>query len=57
MKNIKNNEISREELIKTFEILFNKGLINKDELQKAIMLANERYKSFNQIKIDITTQM
>lgn len=55
--NNENNEVSREELIKTFELLFEQGLIDKTELQNAISLANEKYKSINQIKIDITTYM
>lgn len=55
--NNENNEVSREELIKVFELLFEQGLIDKTELQNAISLANEKYKSINQIKIDITTYM
>lgn len=55
--NNENNEVSREELIKAFELLFKQGLIDKTELQNAISLANEKYKSINQIKIDITTYM
>lgn len=49
--NIYSNEVSREELIKTFEILFDKQLINRSELQHAIFIINERYKAINQLKI------
>lgn len=42
---IDDQEVSREELIKAFEILFENKLINKNELQRVITLANERYKS------------
>jgi hypothetical protein len=38
-------EVGREELISVFEILHEKGLINKHELQKSVFLANEKYKS------------
>ena len=53
--NVEMQEVCKEELIKTFEILHNKGLINKSELQRAIMLANEKYKSikFIENKINI----
>lgn len=51
-KNLNNNtphiniqEVGREELISVFEILHENGLINKYELQRAISLANEKYKS------------
>ena len=44
-----NQEISREELIKTFEILYKKGLINNSELQRAISISNSKYKSIRQI--------
>lgn len=43
------NEVSREELIKTFEILYDKQLINYSELQRATMLTNERYKPISQL--------
>ena len=42
---IKDQEVSREELIKTFEILYNKGLISQDELQRAIATTIQRYKT------------
>lgn len=45
------NEISREELIKTFEILFEIQLINAKELQNAISLITDRYKTINQLKL------
>ena len=38
-------EVSREELIKTFSILYDKGLISQSELQQAITIANEKYKT------------
>lgn len=38
-------EVGREELISVFEILYEKGLINKNELHRSIFLANEKYKS------------
>ena len=44
---IKDQEISREELIKTFEILYEKKLINYDELQRAIAVVNELYISIS----------
>lgn len=46
---INNQEISREELIKAFEILFENKLINKSELQRAIALTNEKYRSIKTI--------
>lgn len=46
---INNQEVSREELIKTFELLYEKNLINKDELNAAIVVANEKYKSINSL--------
>jgi hypothetical protein len=45
---IKNQEIRREELIKVFEILYEKKLISNSELQHAILITNEKYKSENQ---------
>lgn len=54
-KNLNNNihidiqETGREELIKIFEILHEKGLINQRELQMSISLANEKYKSVKHI--------
>ena len=45
------NEISREELIKTFEILHEKGLLSYNELQNAISLSIKRYKSINQLNL------
>lgn len=47
---IKNQEVRREELIKVFEILYEKKLISNSELQHAILIANEKYKSENQIQ-------
>ena len=45
LDNLHNNqEVSREELIHAFEILHEKGLINKGELQRAIILTNQRHK-------------
>ena len=44
-----NQEVSREELINTFEILYEKGLIKKNELQRAITITNNKYKSLKQI--------
>lgn len=53
---INNQEVSREELIKTFEILFDNGLINKSELQRAITIANNKYKSLRQIMNESITK-
>lgn len=50
--NFNNQEVSREELINVFEILCKKGLINKNELQRAITMANNKYKSLRQIMND-----
>jgi hypothetical protein len=44
-----NQEVSKEELINAFEILYKKGLIDKGELQRAIVVANNKYKSLKQI--------
>jgi methionyl-tRNA synthetase len=54
LKNIQTSkEVSREELIKVFEILYDKGLINQSELQYAISTANKKYKSASQIEIKL----
>lgn len=45
------NEVTREDLIRTFELLYDKKLITINELQYAISLATERYKSINQLKL------
>lgn len=42
-------EISSEELINSFNILCDKGLISKGELYQAIAIANNKYKSMKQI--------
>ena len=44
-----NQEVSREELIKVFELLHEKRLITRGELQRAITIANNKYKSMRQI--------
>lgn len=44
-----NQEVSREELIKVFELLHEKKLITRGELQRAITIANNKYKSMRQI--------
>lgn len=44
-----NQEISQEELIKTFEIIHNHGLISKGELNRAISIVRNEYKSMKQI--------
>ena len=46
---ISNQEVSREELIKAFEILYENKLINQSELQRAVTLTNERYRSIKTI--------
>lgn len=46
---LSNQEISNEELINVFNILCDKGLINKGELYQAIAIANNKYKSMKQI--------
>ena len=54
--NFNNQEVSKEELINVFEILHKKGLINKSELQRAITIANNKYKSLRQIMNDSVTK-
>ena len=49
-------ELSREELVNTFEILHKKGLINRSELQRAITVANNNYKSMRQIMEESITK-
>lgn len=44
-----NQEVSKEELINVFEILYKKGLIKKNELQRAVTIVNNKYKSMRQI--------
>lgn len=43
--NIKEKEISREEIINVFNILYRNKLITETELHRASMLAKEKYKS------------
>lgn len=54
--NFNNQEVSKEELINVFEILHKKGLIKKNELQRAITMANNKYKSLRQIMNDSVTK-
>lgn len=54
--NFNNQEVSKEELINVFEILHEKGLIKKNELQRAITMANNKYKSLRQIMNDSVTK-
>ena len=49
ISDLSNQEVSKEELINTFEILHKKGLINRSELQRAINMANKKYKSIRHI--------
>lgn len=51
-----NQEVSKEELINVFEILYEKGLIKKNELQRAITIANNKYKSLKQIMNESVTK-
>lgn len=54
--NFNNQGVSKEELINVFEILHKNGLINKSELQRAIIIANNKYKSLRQIMNDSVTK-
>jgi hypothetical protein len=54
--NFNDQDVSREELINVFEILYEKGLIKKNELQRAITIANNKYKSLRQIMNDSVTK-
>lgn len=50
-------EIGREELAKAFEVLHERGLINQSELQMAITLANEKYKSVKHLEHKININL